>query len=192
MDAQFDINFQYRHIVVVPEALSFIEMVKKGIEIYNDRIKGRNNQKPLNSIMRKGLKSHGNTIVITNRGGFEQMKSWVTINGRKGAKANQNMIPVNYGAIITAKDTVMSTTNVATCGGKIHVQIEIGANREKKVIHLSGYQATNGVYTATQIIERNQTLRGLLGGPDNGTAGHEAYAGTDKIIKIIDSFCIGI
>jgi hypothetical protein len=183
-------SFYYKHIVVVPDALSFVEMVKQGITIYNDRLHGTGDNDKAKGKVKAGLMAGGNTLVITNRGGFEAMTSWVLANGVHGAKVGTNTIPIQTGAIIQAKDTTNSAT-VGTGGGSIRVGIKItGANKE--VYHLEGYALASGVYTAEDAIERNQLLRGLLGGPATGTTGREAYEVPDRLIRIIDGFCTGI
>lgn len=183
-------SFRYKHIVVVGNSLSFVEMVKQGITIYNDRLYGRGENERAKKKVRKGLIAGGNTLVITNTGGFEAMTSWVLANGENGAKAGTNEIPIQAGAIIQAKDTT-NTATLGTGGGSIRVGIKVsGGNKE--VYHLEGYTLANGVYTAEQVIDRNQILRDLLGGADPTASGRDAYKVPDKLIRIIDGFCTGV
>lgn len=183
-------SFYYKHIVVVSDALSFVEMVKQGITIYNDRLNGTGNNEKAKGKVKTGLMKGGNTLVITNKGGFEAMTSWVLTNGVHGAKVGTNTIPIQTGAIIQAKDTTDSAT-LGTGGGSIRVGIQIG-NGNKEVYHLEGYTLANGVYTAEEVIDRNQLLRGLLGGADPKASGRDAYKVPDKLIRIIDGFCTGV
>ncbi len=182
-------SFSHKHIVVVGDALSFVEMVKQGITIYNDRLYGTGDNEKAKGKVKAGLMKGGNTLVITNKGGFEAMTAWVLANGVHGAKAGTNTIPIQTGAIIQAKDTTNDAT-LSTNGGSIRVGIKIdGGNKE--VYHLEGYTPASGVYTAEQVIDRNQLLRGLLGGPAKDVDGRAAYQVPDKLIRIIDGFSTG-
>lgn len=182
-------SFYYKHVVVVGNTMSFVEMVKQGITIYNDRLNGTGDNEKAKGKVKQGLMKGGNTLVITNKGGFEAMTSWVLANGVHGAKVGTNTIPIEAGAIIQAKDSTNSAT-LGTGGGSIRVGIKVeGGNKE--VYHLEGYTLSNGVYTAEEVIDRNQLLRGLLGGADTSATGRDAYQVPDKLIRIIDGFCTG-
>lgn len=183
-------SFYYKHVVVVGDSLSFVEMVKQGITIYNDRLNGTGDNEKAKGKVKSGLMKGGNTLVITNKGGFEAMTAWVLAHGVNGAKVGTNTIPIQTGAIIQAKDTTNSAT-IGTGGGSIRVGIKVSGG-DKEVYHLEGYTLANGVYTAEEAIDRNQLLRGLLGGGEAGVAGREAYEVPDKLIRIIDGFCSGI
>jgi hypothetical protein len=183
-------TFYFKHIVVVGDAVSFVEMVKQGITIYKDRLNGTGDNERAKGNVKKGLMKGGNTLVITNKGGFEAMTAWVLAEGKHGAKVGTNTIPIQTGAIIQAKNTTDSAT-LGTNGGSVRVGIKV-TGADKEVYHLEGYTLAGGAYTAEQVIDRNQLLRGLLGGPSDDVEGRAAYAIPDKLIRIIDGFSTGI
>ncbi|MEI9987934.1 MAG: hypothetical protein WDN69_35435 [Aliidongia sp.] len=162
MTVEWSEEFKHKHIVIVNDAKSFVEMVAQGIKIYKARLAGTDGQKQVSGKIERGLRAAGNTAVITTAGGFQQMEAWVDQNGEHGAKRNKNEVPIRSGAIIQAKDkTSMATLSAG--GGTIKVQIEVSGNT-KKVIHLSeckfnGSLATGqNVYTGDQVMERQALI----------------------------------
>ena len=190
MSVIWEPEFEHKHIVVVGDVLSFVEMVKQGIAVYKDRLSGRNGQAKAIGKVKKGLTAGGNTLVIVNRGTFDAMTAWVEEKGVNGAKKGTNEIPVRSGAIVKSKDVVSGNT-VGVGGGTIHVGIHVHGT-EKRVYHMQGNTLDNAAYKAEDLIERHELLRGLLGGSGVSAAPHTPGHVPDKLIKIIDGFCHGI
>ena len=174
-------DFLDKHIVVVNDATSFDEMIKKGIETYTVRLGGARGG------VRRGLVTHGNTLVITNNLGFQEMTSSIKANGKHGAKKDDNWIPIKVGAIIQSNDTSNSARMCAN-GGKIQVAIK-KEGETLNIYHLNGKEIQGETtLTGQQVGERHSILRTALGDTDP-VKGH--YTDLNKIVGLIDGFQAG-
>ena len=181
-------SFYYKHVVVVGQVMSFVEMVRQGITIYKDRLNGTGNNAKVTGGVARGMTAYGNTLIITNTGGLEVMTAWVQAHGVHGAKAGTNNVPVSTGAIIQAKD-IYAGARLGSCGGSVRVGIKITGD-VKEIYHLEDYtMSSGGTYTGEEVDERDGLLRVALGTPT--VAPTSPAQNLDDLIRIIDGFSTG-
>ena len=175
-----------KHVVVLPDAgMTFDEMIKKGMKVYNDRASRR-----FTGTYGKTLPStvHGNTLIITFQGGFEEINAWILANGRHGGGATENNVPVKSGAIVSGLGT-SGTVKASVSGGTVHFQLVKPRGGNITVEHLSGYSiAGEYVLTGPEVTERQTILKSHLGG-DLPLEGH--FKSSEDILRMIDSFSLG-
>lgn len=176
-----------KHVVILPNTgMSFDEMIAQGMKIYNDRASGTSASKAKYG---KTAPSpvHGNTLIITYQGGFEEINSWILANGKHGAKPAENNVPVKSGAIVTGLGT-SAGQKASVSGGTVHFQL-VKNGADFTVEHLSGYNITGQyVLTGPEVTERQVILKSHLGG-DVPLQGH--FKSSQDILRLIDSFSLG-
>jgi hypothetical protein len=174
-----------KHLVVLPaKGMTFDELVKEGMRVYNERASGKKKD-----VYGKTAPSaeHGNTLIITFPAGLEEINAWIKQNGKHGGKASQNNVPVKSGAIVTGLDT-SEKSKVSYSGGTVHFQMKKEGDTIT-VEHLSGQDVTGQqVLTGPEVTERQTILKSHLGG-DMPLTGH--FKSSTDILRMIDTFSLG-